>query len=624
MRVSLSSLPSQARTYAVDFPKLTGGLNLWELDYRMDANQSPDMKNLWWQDGVLQCRDGQTYIVDDTSVGTGYTCYNAMFWGNAFYHIGGKILYGVPGEAVAQLTVLTDNVPENRGTFFRYLDWLFYKNKGGFYRISYDPDASPVFKVESMATLAYTPIIMINADPAYGSGDTYQPENRLSPKKTVRYNAAKDVKTYMLPVKADSVDKVVVDKEELTTGTDYTVAEDGGSITFTTAPPVTDPATNNTVEITYSKANTDAFSSIMDCEYAMVAGGDTSICILLAGCDAQPNAVFWNDRDNLSMNPGYWPMTYYNLVGDTMDPVTGFGRQYSDIIVLKEHSVGKLGFGVETENMDDRYGISFTYTNINSKVGCDLPWSIQLIENNLVFCNTYQGVQIIRSSSAAYENNVECISRNVNGQKQRGLLFDIRQADVVTSFDDDDRYWLCANGNVYAWDYVLSTFSEPSWFFFTNIRGVAYFQDNEHKLYHLDAQGRVTRFTRYFTDYGEAIEKMYRFPTQYFGSYDRLKDVVSILVAVRSDTDTDVTLRYDTDYETRYDLTPVRAYSWHLSPRNLSRRCLSVARYAYTVRRKPGCRHIRHFSMTFSNNEVGCDLSIVSAQIFYKFQGKER
>lgn len=624
MRVSLGSLPSPAKTYTVDFPKLTGGLNLWELDYRMDANQSPDMKNLWWQDGVLQCRDGQSYIADDTTIGTGYTCCDTLFWGNAFFHIGGKILYGVPGGSTTQLTVLTDGVPENRGTFFRYLDWLFYKNKGGFYRIEYDSEANPVFKVAKVTDLAYTPIIMLNADPAYGSGDTYQPENRLSPKKTIKYNAAADVKTYMLPVKADSVNKVVVDGKELTAGTDYTVAEDGSAVTFNNAPPVTDPATNNTVEITYSKANTDAFNSIMDCEYAMVAGGDTNICILLAGCDAQPNAVFWNDRDNLSMNPAYWPMTYYNLVGDTLDPVTGFGRQYSDIIVLKEHSIGKLTFGVETENLDDRYGISFTYTSINSKVGCDLPWSIQLIENNLVFCNTYQGVHILRSSSAAFENNVDCISRNVNGQAKRGLLYDVRQTGVVTSFDDDDRYWLCANGNVYVWDYVLSTFSEPSWFFFTNIHGVAYFQDDEHNKYHLDAAGRVTRFGRYFSDYGEAIEKVYQFPTQDFGSYDRLKDVVSILVSVRSDTDTDVSIRYDTDYETRYDMTPIRSYSWRMTPRNMAIRCLSVSRYAHVVRRRPGCRHLRHFSMTFSNNVAGCDLAVVSAQILYKFQGKER
>ena len=577
MRISLSSMPSPQRTYAVDFPQLNGGLNLWELDYRMDANQSPNMKNLWWQDGVLQCRDGQRYISEDTALGTGYTCYNALFWGKAFFHIGGKLYFGDPARDEFALEELHSGVPEIRGTFFRYLDWLFYKNKGGFVRISYKAEDGS-FTAEDMAQLAYVPIISINSDPSYGSGDTYQPENRLSPQKTVWYNAVKDQKAYLLPVKAiDKVERVEVDGAIKAEGTDYTVDLASGIVNFTAAPPVTDPATNNTVKITYAKANEDAFHSVMDCTYAMVAGGDKNLCILLGGCAAQPNAVFWNDRDNLSMNPGYWPMPYYNLVGDTEDPVSGFGRQYSDTIVLKEHSVGKLAFTVET--IDERDSISFTYQSINSKVGCDLPWSIQLIENNLVFCNTYQGVHMIRSASAAYENNVECISRNVNGKQTVGLLYDARLApESVTSFDDDNRYWLCANGNVYLWDYVLSSYSSPRWFLLTNVAGAAYFQDDAHKKYHLNRAGQVTVWERIFSDYDGPIEKLYQFPTQDFGSYDRLKDVASVLIAVRSDTDTDITIRYDTDYETRYDQTEIQSYSWHLAPRNLIRRYLAVAR----------------------------------------------
>ena len=89
MRISLSNMPRQHATKMVDFPRLDGGLNLWEMDYRINRNQSPEMKNLWWQDGVLQCRDGQSYIygpsqeqmttplpagtVAWTDLGTGYT-----------------------------------------------------------------------------------------------------------------------------------------------------------------------------------------------------------------------------------------------------------------------------------------------------------------------------------------------------------------------------------------------------------------------------------------------------------------------------------------------------------------------------------------------------------------------
>lgn len=622
MYMNLNQYPSASRTYTIDFPKLTGGLNLCELDYRLSPDQTPDVRNLWWQDGVLQCRDGQVYLTESTNLGVGRTCYGSLFWGHAFFHIGRYLYYADMTASTCTLTRLCDINSSARGTFFRYQDWLFYKTAGAYVRISYIPDGSPRFKAEGVDAFAYTPVILINTDPETGSGDTYQPENRLSAAKTVRYTAKSGATKYRLPIKGVRVTKVVVDGEEKVENTDYTADATMGWVTFTAAPPVTDPPTSNTVEITFEKANDDASKSVMDCTYAMVSGGDQSLCILMAGCEKQPNAVFWNSNDNLSMNPGYFPFSYYNLVGDTEDPVSGFGRQYSDTIVLKHHSVGKLDF--TTQTIDGRESISFTYTNINSKVGCDLPWSIQLIENNLVFCNTYQGVHVIRSSSAAYENNVECISRNVNGSRDRGLLTDVRSAPVVTSFDDDDRYWLCAGDKVYLWDYVLSTASEPSWFFFNNVPGVAYFQDDEHRKYHLDSKGRVTRFDRVFSDYDAGIEKVYQFPTQDFGSYERLKDVVSVLVAARSDTDTDINILYETDYETRADLTCIRSYSWRLFPRNLTRRCLSQARYAHTERRKPGCRHIRHFAMRFSNNDVGCDLAVVSAQIFYKFQGKER
>ena len=51
--------PAAKREYVVDYARLDGGLNLWDLDYRMGRNESPEMENLWWCDGVLCCRDGQ-------------------------------------------------------------------------------------------------------------------------------------------------------------------------------------------------------------------------------------------------------------------------------------------------------------------------------------------------------------------------------------------------------------------------------------------------------------------------------------------------------------------------------------------------------------------------------------
>ena len=55
-------LPAPPAEKTAVYRGLAGGLNLRELDYRMDPDQSPEMENLWWRDGLLGCRDGQEFL----------------------------------------------------------------------------------------------------------------------------------------------------------------------------------------------------------------------------------------------------------------------------------------------------------------------------------------------------------------------------------------------------------------------------------------------------------------------------------------------------------------------------------------------------------------------------------
>ena len=138
MYVSLSNLPSKPKEYVIDLPRLDGGLNLWDLDYRMDADQSPEMKNLIWLDGALACRDGQVWVTEEQDLGVGFTCADDLFWDFAVLHIGTKLyavdMHDMEAETYT-LTELIGDVPENRGTFFRFEEALLYKNRGGYFRI---------------------------------------------------------------------------------------------------------------------------------------------------------------------------------------------------------------------------------------------------------------------------------------------------------------------------------------------------------------------------------------------------------------------------------------------------------------------------------------------------------
>lgn len=595
-----------SREYVLKFPRLDGGLNLRELSYRMDSDQSPCMKNLMWRDGVLSCRDGQVWLTEDAGLGTGYAAYESTFCGAAVLHIG-DALYALEGTSLRKLM---DGVPENGGTFFPFDGSLLYKNRGGYYRIDRAEGGFAAVPVP-----AYTPVILINAHPETGGGDIYQSENRLSPQKTVWYTAVAGVKEYQLPVKdVQSIDAVEVDGEPVTA---FTADLAAGTVTFETEPVCHTPVLPNTVRITFRKENPEAYRSIMDCPHAVAYGGDRNVCVVVGGGTAQPNAYFWSGNHAV-MDPGYFPMEQYNLAGAAAEPITGFGKQQNMLVIFKERSVGRTV--MSTVTMDTgRVMLTMDYTAINDRTGCDLPETIRLIENHLVFANTQQGVHMLLGSSAANENNIVCISENVNP----GLLPMVRREGTVCSFDDNKCYWLCCGGEAYVWDYSISTYQKPSWFYHTGIHAAAFFRRGE-ELCHLNRAGRVTVFRREYHDYGQAIEKVYQFATQTMGGYDRLKDITAVLFTVRSDTDTIVRIRYLTDYEERADLTDIVACTWRAAPRNLAYRYLGVHRYAVVARRCPGCRHVRHFTMRLENNEPYRDLSIVTAEIYYKYRGRER
>ena len=612
MRVNLNAMPSAPKEYVVDFPRLDGGLNNWERDYRLRADESPDMKNLWWQGGALCCRDGQIRLSEVLDK-TGYSAYERLFHEHGFFHIGDKLYCAKltdPNAAEGSLQVreILGDVAENRGTWFRCGEKLYYKNVGGYYCIAADGNGG--FAAGNVPV--YTPIVQINTDPRTGEGEAYQSENRLSGQKTVRYCASAGVTEYHLPEsRVDSVDEVSADGEVLRDGQDYTVDATAGMVVFANAPVA------DTVEITYTKSNDAIYQSVMACPYAVVYGGDQHVCVVIGGGAQQPNAYFWSGSYAV-MDPGYFPVEQYNLAGDAQDAITGFGKQQNMLVIFKEHSVGRSSMSAKTAN--GQVMSVMEYVTINAQIGCDLPGTIKLVENNLVFANTRNGVCVVRDSSSARENNIIPISRKVDNS----LLGLLHEADCAASMDDGTRYWLCANGEVYAWDHSLSDVNDPVWFYFDGIDAAAFVTSDAQEHYHLGKDGSVTVFRRVFADYGKGIDKRYRFATQNMGSYDRLKNITGVLLTVRGDTDTEIAIDYTTDHELRRDLTPVRSMSWRLSPRNLNYRVLSINRFATTARRRPGCRHVRHFAMTLSNDRAGMDMSIVSAQIFYNFQGRER
>ena len=614
-KINMKYMPSPNREYSMSYGNLAGGLNIFELDYRLRANESPDMKNMVWKDGCLNSRNGQVWV-NSTDRTVGLAAYQYLFHGAIFYHAGTSIYWVDPNASVPTSTAIYTNVSlTKRGTFFLYDTKLYYKAPGFYVCITY---VGPGMSFTAANVTGYVPITYINCDPTNGAGDDYQ-----------------------LPVLATSVTKVVVDGVELSSGWSYNSST--GIVHFDSAPPVTNPPTNNTVQITYSLANSTAYNNIMDCPYAAVYGGTGSLAIVMAGSKTQPNAYFWSGNSDIKMDASYFPMEQYQLASSTEERVTGFGRQQDNLIVFKEGSVGKTTLG--TAVLNDRVYIDMPYVPINASIGCNLPWSIQLVENNLVFANS-SGVYMLLDTTAANENNILCISRKLgNAFPSRGrwpgeARTDEVSEDSVCSCDDGKRYYLTGDGETYCWDYDISSYKEPSWFYLTNTNAIAYIAGQRDGssvltetartvpavlLLHLDAFGRLTVLQEEFNDYGSPIERIYRFPMSSFGGYDRRKNINSVIVTLGAYERENTELIYITDYETRADLTNpevVPDIDYEAS-RVVGTRPQSDMVPA-VFRRRPMCRRVLHFTMKLRNNNINEDLELIGAQVFWNQQGRLR
>ena len=590
---------------------------------------------------MLRSRKGQRWL-NSAELGTGHAAFEKLWHEAAFCHIGDGIYcfdvrsgYDVSARETAANHDLTDlsgqvndntnlsrsqtgeveavllcsGVPEVHGTFFLYGNQLYYKTRGAYIVITATYENSG-WSFTAASVNPYVPVVLINASPATGAGDLYQPENRLQPRKTVWYNAASGVKQYRLPVVATTVTRVEVDGVRLMTGWAYNPQT--GIVTFQTAPPVTDPPTNNTVRITYLLENPEAYQSIDDFRYCTVYGGTGELCVVMAGSTEQPNAYFWSGNSNLKMDASYFPIEQYQLASSTEERITGFGKQQDNLIVFKESSVGKTTLG--TAVINDRIYIDLPYVPINASIGCNLPWSIQLVENNLVFANS-SGVYMLLDTTAANENNIVCISRKLGDH-----CFESDE-DLTCSCDNGKRYYLTGNGVTYCWDYDISSYKDPSWFYLTNTNAIAYILGDE--IFHLDAQGRLTVLQEEFNDYGEAIERVYRFPMSTFGGYDSRKNVNSVILTLGAFESEDTELTYITDYEERADLTNLEVVPDYEASRVVGTRPLSE-RVPAVFRRRPMCRRVLHFTMKLRNNNINEDLELSGAQVFWNMQGRVR
>ncbi len=203
--------------------------------------------------------------------------------------------------------------------------------------------------------------------------------------------------------------------------------------------------------------------------------------LFLYGGQNNPNKMIWSDVDN----PLYFPMNNFAFVGDQNEKITKLEKQNSMLVIFKERSVlytsyvdNNMGYTTDdvlNGSISDIAAITaiFPITNISNKVGCDLPRTVQLCDNHLVWANTNGKVYVLKTANEYSENNIYELSypvapmlEEILKDKDNIIEDNVKCGPFIEkscfAIDYDGKYYLNLFGTVFVMNYSDSGFRYAS------------------------------------------------------------------------------------------------------------------------------------------------------------------
>lgn len=588
--------------------QLDGGLCLYE-ESSIGLNQSPygGLLNMCLDDGGMPIkRPGQRYIFQK-SLGDGGI--NALYPDYKGYTIiaHGTKLYKQRGAE--QPTEIYNELSNSKAFMFVFNGILYLLN--GSQYIQYDGISSKVVE-------PYKPRVSMNRKPDGSSSEIDESWNMLGRGFKNTFNGDGTSKSYKLSL--DGLDSDIVTcnvggKE----GSGFTVDRVKGIVTFDTAP---DQGTNN-IEIIAFKTFSGLRENILKCKF----GVEFSNRMFLSGNENIPNYYFASGVTD-QVDASYFPEKYKYAIRGIDKAVTGFKVHYNKLIVFKEDLTCTVEAATGLDNT-----ASFPIQYLNTDIGCDIPNSIQLVNNNIVFANTYGGVYIIVSTIVPGEKSITPVSLNINGSFGRPGLMDedINNLKKATSIDYGYKYYLCVGEKCYVWDYKdnfsINTPRNLKWFLYDNIHANCFGVRNNELIYGHSSIGMLCAFTNTLNDFGEPIKGVWKSKLIDFGYPDWLKTINYIWYTCKANSSSEISVNY---YNDNGELlasivvpgNKIKSFSWS----NFSWDSLTwkVQIFAPTIRLKPRVKRIKYFQIELENNKFNENLSIISLIIKYTTTKKVR
>lgn len=216
--------------------------------------------------------------------------------------------------------------------------------------------------------------------------------------------------------------------------------------------------------------------------------------VTISGVVLQTRIYWCNVRDFTTWSATSW----IEISMQDGQPITGMYPLADRLVIFKERSIYNLFFTGDAQ-------LPFVYLVSNSPtVGCVAPYSIQEVENGLVFLS-YDGFYYYDSNNS-YKMSLQ-IQNTINGLN----LEQIQNAKSLKQ-RQKNRYMCCVtssasntNDTVIVWDWVLNAFSKYAGVYPSAMRTV-YVGGYQEQLYFSDYNGYTYQMDNGVNDYPLAVE----------------------------------------------------------------------------------------------------------------------
>ncbi len=413
----------------------------------------------------------------------------------------------------------------------------------------------------------------------------------------------------------------------LTEGVEFTVDRTTGRVNFAAGiRPHGAPMTGtNNVWITAHKTITGAKQKISGCTMAVRFGGESAglaggTRVFVTGNAAYPYH-YWRSDIGLHVSAGmtYFPDLSEEVLDQNSEPITAAAKMGEQLILFKENSVFAVGYSFDGEN------VYYPVRECNNSVGCDMPGSVQLIDNRLVFGHSRSGINMLVSTNNALENIVKPLSANINT-----LLLREKNLQNAVSCDFSRYYWLCVNGRVFLWNYGATPYYDYAdydraqrrlaWYRFDNM-GAAVFTNLGEQLCYGGAEGLVA-LTRGHNDFGKAINAYFKSKAFDLGSPDELKTFVTLYPGFSTDGNIKADISVGNEKTVNYMTKPISVRSFDWGEFNWGAFTWRSISFEQVFRLRLNMRRAAFLQVRVSGNELDHGVGLSSLRVSYYTNGK--